>query len=84
MGNVQGVTFQTAAVGPLQTLDDLPWKTIPEPPPGYQHRTVVECAGRPAELLLDTGAAFSFVFEEVVVMILNQAIADGLTPESPR
>ena len=48
----------------------------------HRVRAVVECGGRPAELLLDTGAAFSFVFEEVVIMILNQAIADGLTSES--
>ena len=69
--------------GPFTTLDDLPWQSIPEPPPGYQHRTVVECAGRSAIMLIDTGAAFSFVLEEIVVVLLNQAIADGYTSDSP-
>ena len=83
MGAVPATPTSRVA-GPLQTLDGLPWKRIIEPPPGYQHRTVVECAGRPAEMLMDTGAAFSFVLEEAVVILLNQAIADGYTSDSPQ
>ena len=84
MGEIQAIAPSPVQVGPLDSLDSLPWERIVEPPPSYQHRTVVECGGRPAETLLDTGAAFSFVFEEVVILILNQAIADGLTHDSPR
>ena len=71
-------------MGPIDTLDDLLWQPISEPLPGYQHRTLVECAGREVKLMFDTGAAFSFVLEEVVVNILNQALADGLTSLSPQ
>ena len=83
MGEVQAVAATIPSSGSLTSLDSLPWESMTEPPSGYQDRTVVECAGRPAEMLLDTGAAFSFVFEEVIVAILNQAVADGLTSESP-
>ena len=37
MGEVQAVTTSSSAVGPLDTLDGLPWGLIPEQPPGYQH-----------------------------------------------
>ena len=58
-------------------MDDLPWDTIDEPPGGYQYRTVVECARRPVEVLIDMGAAFSFVPEEVALAVINQAAEDG-------
>ena len=83
MGAARAVASVGQAPGQLTSLDSLPWERMAEPPSGYQHRTVVECAGRPTEILVDTGAAFSFVFEEVVLAILNQAITDGLTSESP-
>ena len=67
----------------ITSLDQLYWREVDEPPPGYQHRTVVEVAQKPVELLLDTGAAFSFVHAEVVIDLLNQAKADGLTNTHP-
>ncbi len=43
----------------------------------------MKCAGWPAEAPPDTGPAFSLVSEEAVFTILSQALADGLTSESP-
>ncbi len=58
MGAARAVASVDQALGRLTSLDSLPWERMVEPLSGYQHRTVVECAGRPAEILVDTGAAF--------------------------
>ena len=43
---------------------------MPEPPPGYNYRSRVDIAGVPVEVLLDGGAAFSLMLEELLVDIL--------------
>ena len=71
--------------GALRTLADLPveaWTLVDEPPPGYNYRSQIEVAGAPVEVLLDGGAAFCLLLEELLVEIVNKAIASGRSPES--
>ena len=71
--------------GALRALSDLPaeaWTLVDEPPPGYNYSSQIEVAGAPVEVLLDGGAAFCLLLEELLVYIINKAIASGRTPES--
>ena len=52
------------------------------PPSGYQFKTQAELVSQAIESLLDTGAAFGIVADEVVTAAVNRALDNGLTAVS--
>ena len=73
--------------GNIVSLDELPkdwWKVVPNEKGGYQYKTVTKVLGTFVETLLDGGAGSNHVTEELVVSILNKAVAMGLKPNDPK
>ena len=86
----KGRFCQTRSRGRLHVLTapefviapDSIWTRIPEPPPGYHFRTMIEVGDEePVEALLDGGSVYSLIAEEFLVELINAATSAGLTPD---
>ena len=70
-------------INDLSQLPDEAWVRIPRPEDGYHFLCPAFVQGFPVEVLLDSGAVFSLIWEAALVRIMNVATRRGLDELSP-